>query len=291
VSTARQKRKDRERRIAAIATAAIALLVGAIIVLSSCEKDPANRAIVLFEKNDCSTSMTNAMPNVDKIMYRVTLDGAGWGSRLLAGSFRGDPGTARDPWPVGREYARRWQDQRPLNAEGTDVIAGPNQPGGESVGEPGTKNQNLARERLEVEGRHIASEVAALAACNPDGSIGTGTRLLTVLAQASDALDAIPRSDAERRVVVYTDGGMTRDGVDVRYGVTPDQVAAARAAFKDQLPGLKGARVWFIGPGSATTIPRDTLQAIHQLMAEVIGDAGGTLESFSATEQAYPFQK
>ena len=290
MSTARQKRKDRERRIAAIATAAIALLVGAIIVLSSCEKGPPSRAIVLFEKNDCSTSMINAMPNVDKIMYRVTRDGAGWGSRLLAGSFRGNPSTARDPWPVGREYARRWQDQRPLNAERTDVIAGQSQPGGENGGEPGTKNQNLARERLEVEGHHMASEVAALAECNPDGSIGTSTRLLTVLAQASDALDAIPRSDAERRVVVYTDGGMIGDGIDVRDG-DAEQVAAARATFKDQLPRLRAPASGSSGP----EVPRRS-------RAHAAGDppADGrrhrrrgrdALESFSATEQAYPFQR
>lgn len=255
-------------------------LVGLLLSLAF-QKDPDPDAfvrefgpsLILIQKVDCSISMAGALPELAESAARVTQDGARPLSRIIGGSFIGNPSHSRSPWPVEFQY--------PTLAEG--------------------QNPNLVRERVEVAAKDRAREIAKLFECEerqevgPDpqeGERGWGTPLLSVLAQCSDLLERVDGPEgASRRIVIYTDGVLIGDGVDARDGISDADARALTKRFSARLRNLEGTKVWMVGAGAATGIPDATMQRIRRMFEEIIDQAGGELVSFNPSLTAYPFRK
>lgn len=250
----------------ALGSAVVLVLVMVVVIASGSGAHDGRRPLVLIQKADCSPSMRGAQPGMPSAAERITVDGARASSVLIAGSFVGDPGRSPTPWPVVHQYPSV---------------------GGDAPGAGG--NANIQKERILLEGRRQAAAVAGLVRCQT-ADHGRGSPLLSVLAQCADELArAVAPENAERRVVIYTDGAIIGDGLDARDGITDDQMQAAVAKFGPLLHGLRGAKVWFVGVGSGTTITPETLRVIKTMMAMVISRGGGELLGFESTSASYPF--
>jgi hypothetical protein len=255
-------------RLQGLTVVGIVVVVGALgaVMVGPAPSEPPEHPVFLVEKLDCSPSMRGVQPNMARTATRITEDAARVRSVLVAGTFAGDPGRSASPFPVVHRYARALN----VKDDGT---------GG---------NANLGKERLQRDGKAQGQRVAALFACAGDEH-GGGTPLLSVLAQCAEQLrQAKIDPDVERRVVLYSDGGIIGDGLDVRHGITDAQIDAAVAAFVPRLRGLAGARVWVIGAGSGTTIHGPVLDQVHELLRKVVEGAGGKLEGFTPTSVSYP---
>lgn len=245
---------------------ALAVVLGVVMVAFS-GGGRARRAVVLVEEADCSPSMIGAQPGLPGTAARITADAARPNSLLMAGAFAGDPGRAPTPFPVVHRY-------------GDGNLANGNDPTG--------GNENLKRERMTLEGRRQGARVSAIFSCAAVPK-AQGTPLLSVLALCARTLeDAAASPDADRRVVLYTDGALIGDGLDVRAGISGSALDATIKRFAPRLTGLHGARVWLIGVGSGTTISSETLDQVHALLSTLLDRVGARLAGFDATSAAYP---
>lgn len=241
----------------------LVLVVGAIVLVLPGDAEPTPREpVALVQYVDCSPSMVDVLRSLGDEAHDIALSAGTPGSRMLAGTFAGSTARTAERWQVRTEYD--------LDLDAT---------GG---------NERKARELLEIDARKEARRVKALLGC-PDGSV-PGSPLLSALEAAGIAFDdAALERGVDRHVVLYSDGAIVGDGLDVRRGITATDVRAAVRDWPPRLFGLRGASVWVIGADSGHRgISRETMRRVRAVMERVLAGAGARLEAFGPDAGSYP---
>lgn len=242
--------------------AAVVAVTGVALVLAlPGETESPGQPIALVQYVDCSPSMVDVLPEMRPAMRRITNDAVRPGSLLLAGSFAGPPSQSAHPWAV--------ESTPELDLDAT---------GG---------NEGKALERMRIDAEDEVTQIVGMLEC-ADGR-RPGSPLLSALEAAATALgDAHVDRAAERRVVLYTDGAIVGDGLDVRTGVTRAQARAAVGEWAPRLRGLRNATVWIVGANSGSHIDQATMRSVRFIFDGAITRAGGRLASFGPSTASYP---
>lgn len=226
---------------------AVALALGALMILFGCENDPETSGAFALTIRDRSTSFAQFSADCVPDFMQVAMAVAERSGDLYGGALLG-----ADPFGAAISIEAHFDESPP------PAIAG---------------NERLEREFRRRRAASLRSRFDALARLPVVG----GSPVLRTLERAARFTDQRAEGAHPVWIVVCSDLANVGSGLDVRRPITNSQVHAAIDRWTPRLGGLRGADLYFVGAGrrapGADSLPA-SIRQVERVVAEVASRVG-----------------